>query len=172
MSISPGAPGLNSMPAISQLWKYLATSCANLPCESLTSFGGRVCVYLSQHSLYLPNTYMHSRSSRNEDLQWAGLFLRSITFINLSISILCPFVSHSIPHTPSCQMLLVWNIKIMAFSISYVKICGNWFPPVFCSYHIYFIDIYNSYIHTLYVDAYIYTYVNIRVGIYANICHH
>lgn len=88
-------------------------------------------------------------------------------FINLSISISCPFASHSIPHTPACYIRCLCETSRSWPSLSpmleFVEID---FPPIFCSYHIYFIDIHNSYIHTLYVDAYIYTYVNIHVCIY------
>lgn len=67
VSISPMAPGPNSIIAISQLWKYLFLCLSSL--GVLSFFGGRVCAYLSKHSSHLASTYKHSRSSRNEDLQ-------------------------------------------------------------------------------------------------------
>lgn len=173
VSISPMAPEPNSIIAISQLCKYLFLCLSSL--GVLSFFGGRVCAYPSQHSSHLASTYKHSRLSRNEDLQWAGLFLGSIMFINLSISISCPFASHSIPHTPACYIRCLCETSRSWPSLSpmleFVEIDS---PPIFYSYLIYFIDIYNNtYIQTLYVDAYIYTYVNIHVCvyIYANICH-
>lgn len=137
LSISPVAPGPNSIPAISQLWKYL------FPCLSslgvLSFFGGRVCAHPSQHSSHPVSTYKHSRSSRNLSLEDAcssvfplqyHVHLLAILSPTLLLGIFIAYVRHQ-DHGIDTYNIYIQTLYADAYIYTYVNIHVCIYMPTF-----------------------------------------